>query len=305
MINLIRLLISTLCLLLVVSSSTLQAREFTIFFHNDVLGSPIIGTDEAGNVLGKENYSPFGERQIKDPAASGNTLWFAGKPQNESSGLSYFNARYYSPELGQFMSVDPVAPIEGNIYNFNRYAYANNNPYKYMDPDGRLAFLIPVGIFIAKEVAAEVASQYTYGLSDYLSVRRLGTKVLKYGAENFVENKLSSAVKQGLQDWSSSAIKKVDYSSIKNPVDVGPGKNFTLRQKQDALELNKAANGGVVRSDLSGIILTKPQKSQRGVTPDINEWQFDHITPKSCGGTNCSSNLQILSRQENRFKSDN
>ncbi|EGH14493.1 hypothetical protein PSYMP_27843 [Pseudomonas amygdali pv. morsprunorum str. M302280] len=97
---------------------------------------------------------------------------------------------------------------------------------------------------------------------------------------------------------------KVDYSSIENPPNFGPGKDFTLRQKQEALELNKAANDGVVRSDASGVELVKPQKSQRGVTPDPNEWQFDHIDPKSCGGTNCSSNLQILSRQENRTKSD-
>jgi hypothetical protein len=99
--------------------------------------------------------------------------------------------------------------------------------------------------------------------------------------------------------------KKVDYSSIKNPPNVGPGKDFTLRQKQEALELNKAANGGIVKSDASGTTLVQPQKSQRGVTPDPNEWQFDHFVPKNCGGTNCSSNLQILSRQENRIKSDN
>ncbi|WP_241693218.1 DUF637 domain-containing protein, partial [Pseudomonas syringae] len=97
---------------------------------------------------------------------------------------------------------------------------------------------------------------------------------------------------------------KVDYSSIENPPNVGPGKEFTLRQKQEALELNKAANDGVVKSDASGTVLVKPQKSQRGVTPDPNEWQFDHIKPKNCDGTNCSSNLQILSRQENRAKSD-
>lgn len=85
--------------------------------------------------------------------------------------------------------------------------------------------------------------------------------------------------------------KKVDYSSIKNSLNVGPGKDFTLRQKQEALELNKAANGGVVKFDASGTTLVQPQKSQHSVTPDPNEWQFDHIVSTNCGGTNCSSNL--------------
>jgi RHS repeat-associated protein len=97
---------------------------------------------------------------------------------------------------------------------------------------------------------------------------------------------------------------RVNYSSVASPANSGSGKDFTLRQKQEALALNRQANGGVVRSDRSGTVLTQPQKSQRGVTPDANEWQFDHVDPKSCGGTNCSSNLQILSRKENRDKSN-
>ncbi len=44
-------------------------------------------------------------------------------------------ARYYDPVIGRFYSNDPVG--FKNIHNFNRYAYANNNPYKYTDPDGR------------------------------------------------------------------------------------------------------------------------------------------------------------------------
>jgi uncharacterized protein RhaS with RHS repeats len=47
----------------------------------------------------------------------------------------YMQARYYDPVIGRFYSNDPVGFT--NVHTFNRYAYANNNPYKYIDPDGR------------------------------------------------------------------------------------------------------------------------------------------------------------------------
>ncbi len=43
-------------------------------------------------------------------------------------------ARYYDPYAGRFLAVDPV---QANTGSFNRYWYANNNPYVYTDPDGR------------------------------------------------------------------------------------------------------------------------------------------------------------------------
>ncbi len=43
--------------------------------------------------------------------------------------------RYYDPHAGRFMGIDPVS-VEGNPQMFNRYAYGNNNPYRYVDPDG-------------------------------------------------------------------------------------------------------------------------------------------------------------------------
>ena len=83
------------------------------------------------------------------------------------------------------------------------------------------------------------------------------------------------------------------------------GKNFTARQKQTILQANSNRNNGVIKSDSSGKVLTKPIKSQSGVTPRQDEWQIDYIIPKSKGGTNSYSNAQVLSRQENRLKWDN
>ena len=49
-------------------------------------------------------------------------------------------ARYYDPEAGRFVGPDPVGVLESvetNPQMFNRYAYANNNPFSFIDPDGR------------------------------------------------------------------------------------------------------------------------------------------------------------------------
>lgn len=44
-------------------------------------------------------------------------------------------ARYYDPVIGRFYSNDPLGFRD--THSFNRYAYANNNPYKFIDPDGK------------------------------------------------------------------------------------------------------------------------------------------------------------------------
>jgi hypothetical protein len=92
------------------------------------------------------------------------------------------------------------------------------------------------------------------------------------------------------------------YSHLDDDDTVEPRKDFSAKQKANIIEENKKKNGGVVKSDQSGTVLTKPQKSKKGVTPSQNEWQVDHIKPRDKGGTNSYSNAQVLSRQENRQK---
>ncbi|MBP9154220.1 MAG: hypothetical protein KBF48_04715, partial [Xanthomonadales bacterium] len=54
---------------------------------------------------------------------------------------SYAQQRYYDPQLGVFYSPDPMAVDTHSAINFNRYAYANNSPYRFVDPDGRSAIV--------------------------------------------------------------------------------------------------------------------------------------------------------------------
>jgi RHS repeat-associated protein len=112
------------------------------YYHNDISGSPIAATDAAGNLKWKESYKPYGDKLTRSAASSDNKIGFHGKQHDGSTGLSYMGARYYDPVLGRFMGIDPVDFQEDNLHSFNRYAYTNNNPYKYVDPDGRYALLI-------------------------------------------------------------------------------------------------------------------------------------------------------------------
>ena len=100
--------------------------------------------DPAGNIVWKENYRPFGERLSNQAASADNRQWFHGKAADTDTGLQYFGARYYDPVLGRFMGVDPVGFQEDNIHSFNKYAYGNNNPYRFIDPDGKQAVGVDV-----------------------------------------------------------------------------------------------------------------------------------------------------------------
>jgi len=129
--------ITTLFVLcMMVASQSAYAIESVTFFHHDALGSTIAATDESGNLLWTEEYKPYGGRLKRDSASAENNTWYTGK-QEGAYGLTYFGARWYDNEVGRFMAIDPVGFDASNIQSFNRYAYANNNPFRFIDPDGR------------------------------------------------------------------------------------------------------------------------------------------------------------------------
>ena len=155
-------------LLLALAGTAGAVKELKTIIHTDHLGSPIMGRSMDGETLWERHYEPYGsqDQDPDDPASPG----YTGHLEERDSGLVYAGARWYDPRIGRFMSPDPVGFSGSNPVSFNRYAYANNNPIAYTDPDGRLgvfaAVMIGAGAFLISENAntpdvGEEASKYS------------------------------------------------------------------------------------------------------------------------------------------------
>ncbi len=100
-------------------------------YVTDALGSVIGLADDTGAMKTTYTYDPFGNTTISGEA-SDNPFQYTGR-ENDGTGLYYYRARYYSPDLQRFISEDPIG-LEGGDVNF--YAYVGNNPVNWVDPEG-------------------------------------------------------------------------------------------------------------------------------------------------------------------------
>ena len=109
-------------------------ENLQFYYHSDHLGSASYITNLDGEVVQHVEYVPFGEVFIEERNNTWNTPYlFNAKEFDEETGLYYYGARYYDPRLSLWMSTDPM---EGKYPNITSYCYSNNNPIKYIDPDG-------------------------------------------------------------------------------------------------------------------------------------------------------------------------
>jgi len=147
-------------LMLALAVQAAWAVETITYYHNDALGSPVAATDANGAILWKEDYHPYGSR-LREESTDSNQAWYTGKHHEKDVGLTYFGARWYDPTIGRFMAIDPVGFKAGNIHSHNRYAYANNNPYLFVDPDGE--FPVFALAFLAADIYLNYQSTGTVG----------------------------------------------------------------------------------------------------------------------------------------------
>lgn len=171
-----------------------------LYLHNDVLGSPGIITNEAGEVVQRYTYEPFGSI-IASEGITGNSYTFTGKEYDEEAGLYYYGARYYNPKLGRFITQDGYTGLpdderllfgveEDQYYRIlaegmessssqNRFIYVTNNPLRFVDPDGN-SLRDPMMWFM-KASAFVTARLYVSSMWAGQKAMEIALKAQKYG----------------------------------------------------------------------------------------------------------------------------
>jgi len=123
------------------------ASEDVTFFYNDYKGNVVVAADKTGNLKWKQQYSPYGNKTQGNAPANAD-LRYTSHSYDADTGLVYMGARWYDPHTARFLTLDDAGiNIETGLPSFNPYAYANNNPTVFTDPDGNVVQAIPALVF--------------------------------------------------------------------------------------------------------------------------------------------------------------
>ena len=114
------------------------------YVYQDNLGSTIAITDASGVVQERLSYDPWGKRRnLNGSDDSNNSIsgqndkyGYTGEEELDQIRLIHLNGRIYHPAIGRFTSADPTVPNPADQQAFNRFSYAFNNPFGYVDPSG-------------------------------------------------------------------------------------------------------------------------------------------------------------------------
>jgi len=117
-------------------------------------------------VTARRSYLPFGGTWGSSTPDLPTAFAFTGQREDLETGLYYYIARYYDPDIAHFTQADTVVPGAGNPIAYDRYAYVFYNPLNYVDPSGHWV-CNDLSDPACAETASELATVYQYiGLLD-------------------------------------------------------------------------------------------------------------------------------------------
>jgi RHS repeat-associated protein len=117
-------------------ATLVRKKDGLRYVANDHHGTGTATVDATGAITHRR-MTPFGEARGAQPAQG---VWptekgFVGGNQDSTTGLVNIGAREYDTITGRFISIDPIIDVN-DPQQMNGYAYANNNPISFSDPDG-------------------------------------------------------------------------------------------------------------------------------------------------------------------------
>ena len=111
-----------------------------IYNYVDHLGNVRVSYFSGSNgaeIIEENNYYPFGLKQENNNPNSTYQYKYNGKELQIDSGMLDYGARFYMPEIGRWSTVDPLAE---QSRRWSPYTYGNDNPVRFIDPDGRTSW---------------------------------------------------------------------------------------------------------------------------------------------------------------------
>jgi RHS repeat-associated protein len=218
--------------------SGLLAQNFTSnnspavqYFHYNDLGSV---ANLSGTTTNSYDYDAFGNLLTAQSTSDTNRYAFSTKEFDSRAGLYYFGGRYYDPEVGRWLTTDPLGFEDG----MNLYAYVNNNPLNLIDAHGFLGERINEFLSIPE---VDVIIQYPFFLGLGTKIKGIVTAekaistakvtVIGHMPEYInVAKKMGANYLKALKDWNwqkqgdfiKSVIQSTDNVYIGTPIREGP-----------------------------------------------------------------------------------
>jgi RHS repeat-associated protein len=171
------------------------------YLFTDHLGSTSVVYNTATGQVQAIRYYPWGGVRSGEVPTDRR---FTEQRWDGTIGLYDYKARWYDPALGRFVQADPTIPDLANSQALNRYSYTLNNPLRYVDPDGRIAWDVVDAIFFAIS-AYEFATNPSWANAGWLALDTLSLLLvvpsvgyLRYGDEALdLYNRIARVVGRG------------------------------------------------------------------------------------------------------------